>query len=46
MTDFLWPIIALGTWCFGYATGVAWAAAFRPTTIKIVTRIVTEEIND
>jgi len=39
MSDLFWPIIALGTWCFGYATGVAWAAAWRPTTITIVTRI-------
>ena len=39
MSDILWPIIALGAWCWGYCAGVAWAAAFRPTQINIRTVI-------
>ncbi len=42
MSDFLWAIIALGSWCFGYTAGIAWAAAWRPTTIKIVTNVLEE----
>jgi hypothetical protein len=35
----LWPWIALGAWCFGFCAGIAWAAQYRPTIIKIVTRV-------
>lgn len=39
MSEFLWAIIALGAWCWGYCAGMAWAAAFRPTVIQVRTVI-------
>jgi len=31
----LWPWIALGAYLFGVTSGIAWAAAWRPTIISI-----------
>jgi hypothetical protein len=38
----LWPWIALGCWCFGFTAGIAWAAQYRPTIIRIATRVEVE----
>lgn len=35
----LWPWIALGAFCFGVSTGIAWAAIYRPTIIAIRMRV-------
>lgn len=37
MSEYLWPIIAAGCWCFGFTAGIAWAAQWRPTWISIRT---------
>lgn len=31
----LWPWIALGAYCFGVTSGIAWAAAWRPSIIAV-----------
>lgn len=40
----LWPWIALGAYCWGVTSGIAWAAQWRPTIISI--RTVMETARD
>lgn len=42
MTEYLWPILTLLAWCFGYCAGVAWSAHYRPTIINVRT-VIQEE---
>lgn len=43
---FLWPWIALGAFCFGVSSGIAWAAMYRPTMISISLRHVVDQTDD
>lgn len=35
MSEWLWPMVTLGAWCFGFASGIAWCAQWRPVRIEI-----------
>ncbi len=43
MSDFLWPILTLGAYCFGVTTGIAWAAAWRPGKVEIRVEVARDE---
>ena len=43
MTEFLWPLVALGCFCFGVTTGIAWAAQWRPGYVCINVKVANDE---